>query len=281
MLDSIGTMREVLELCGLADGAKALTAILHKAQTLCDTARTKPGQTHCGAARKHIHSCAINTLRTTGTHSTARMGGDEFKSLTLYAAVCEFERRFKACVGDFNIESGKVVVLSAERGEGWNEARRQHYQQIQEALKQYTKARNVLFHNADKDGQLDLEVVLSTMGRIVAWLESFAPSSPQSSTKFTTCKCASDWHHHTNVQKGLGQTGAQVDVRVELTMSPHRMEIPIPPDRCFCGRETSVKDVTDALLAREGARVLITGVAGMGKDALAAAVLRSERVSSN
>ena len=94
-------------------------------------------------------------------------------------------------------------------------------------------------------------------------------------------QCVSDWHHHTNVQKGLGQTGAQVDVRVELTMSPHRMEIPIPPDRCFCGRETSVKDVTDALLAREGARVLITGVAGMGKDALAAAVLRSERGSCN
>lgn len=80
--------------------------------------------------------------------------------------------------------------------------------------------------------------------------------------------------------QGRQQIGHQsVALQVDLALSVGSMEIPIPEDRCFCGRDQNFNNVKKALLhGGEGARVVLSGIPGIGKDSLAAAVLRDEEV---
>ena len=68
-------------------------------------------------------------------------------------------------------------------------------------------------------------------------------------------------------------TDGKVPVRIALTLSAGGMRIPIPPDNNFVGRQRELADIEQAV-QRCGARVLVHGVPGMGKDLTVAEALR-------
>jgi hypothetical protein len=72
-----------------------------------------------------------------------------------------------------------------------------------------------------------------------------------------------------------------VDVAVELQITGRHMSIPHPRARELVGRGALIKQATDALLGRAGSRVLIHGLPGVGKDVIAAGVVRSEAVAEH
>ena len=57
-------------------------------------------------------------------------------------------------------------------------------------------------------------------------------------------KCPSNWTYHHHLKQGKQQIGHRsVALQVDLTLSVGSMEIPIPEDRCFCGREQNFNNV--------------------------------------
>ena len=64
-----------------------------------------------------------------------------------------------------------------------------------------------------------------------------------------------------------------VRLRVCLQLSDEGMWIPIAPETNFVGRDTEMAELEKALLPK-GARVLVHGIAGVGKDTLVAETLR-------
>ena len=71
----------------------------------------------------------------------------------------------------------------------------------------------------------------------------------------------------------------QVHLRVHLQLSVGGMHLPIEPERNFVGREDKVTDLEKALM-KDGARVLVHGIAGVGKDTLVAEVCRGDFVKT-
>ncbi len=231
---------------------------------------------------KHNHNkraCAytifthIHTDPHLKTHEIPRA---EFDILMLYNGICDFEKRFKACVGPFHIHKGNVAVPAAQPGAGWSDKHRGHYKRIKQHLKIYVTARNALFHSG-KIEELDLQDTLEKLGEIVFWLNGLGTSRPLPVTPF---KCPSNWTYPHHLKQGRQQIGHRsVALQVDLALSVGSMEIPIPEDRCFCGRDQNLNNVKKALLhGGEGARVVLSGIPGVGKDSLAAAVLRDEEV---
>ena len=92
-------------------------------------------------------------------------------------------------------------------------------------------------------------------------------------------ECGAGWRHHTtlrDVESAVAARAPQaavVRVRVVLQQSSTHMRIPLPREEVF-GRDDQIAQLVDALVP-EGARVLVHGCAGVGKDTLVAAVLRS------
>ena len=70
-------------------------------------------------------------------------------------------------------------------------------------------------------------------------------------------------------------------VRVMLRITGHRMSIPKTQERCLVGRDTVIDEATKAILSVSGARVLIHGIPGAGKDVVAAEAVLREEVSDN
>ena len=68
-------------------------------------------------------------------------------------------------------------------------------------------------------------------------------------------------------------------VRIALTLSGGGMCIPIPPDNNFVGRQRELAEIEQAV-QRPGARVLVHGVAGIGKDLTVAEALRRPGVQN-
>eukprot|EP00656_Telonema_subtile_P054575 TRINITY_DN8196_c0_g2_i4.p1 TRINITY_DN8196_c0_g2~~TRINITY_DN8196_c0_g2_i4.p1 ORF type:complete len:557 (-),score=103.46 TRINITY_DN8196_c0_g2_i4:156-1826(-) len=72
---------------------------------------------------------------------------------------------------------------------------------------------------------------------------------------------------------------ATISVHISLKLSETRMSIPIPSCRLLVGRDAEVGEAAAALVASSHSRVLLHGLPGVGKDATAAAVVRSQAVA--
>ena len=68
-------------------------------------------------------------------------------------------------------------------------------------------------------------------------------------------------------------------LRVHLQLSVGGMHMPIEPETNFVGREKEVAELEKAL-EKDGARVLVHGIAGVGKDTLVAEVCRGDFVKN-
>ena len=72
-----------------------------------------------------------------------------------------------------------------------------------------------------------------------------------------------------------GPSPRQVRLRVRLQLSDGGMRIPIAEEPNFVGRDAEMAELAQALLPT-GARVLVHGIAGVGKDTLVAETLRGK-----
>ncbi len=84
-------------------------------------------------------------------------------------------------------------------------------------------------------------------------------------------ECGAEWRALRDVVSEVegrlsAAAGGVVRVRVGLQQSAGHMRIPLPEEGVF-GREAQIKQLL-AALAPEGARVLVHGCAGVGKDTL-------------
>ena len=70
-----------------------------------------------------------------------------------------------------------------------------------------------------------------------------------------------------------GKKEAGVVLTIKLCITGHAMSIPVSRDRCMVGRNAEIKEATNALLSESGARVLINGVPGVGKDSVAVEIV--------
>jgi hypothetical protein len=269
VLDSLGTMRAVLTRCGCSAGATKVSAILERAQRLHEVAEQRSADAGASEAR----ALPVN----------------EFENLMLYVGVCDFEQRLKRCVGECHFQDGGIAIPRAQR---WSAAWKARVKLAKTYFRDIVEARNALFHNAALPGAAQLRAVLKLMGQVLHWLDGAGGEDPPAARR-TWGSCLPDWTHHATLQRGQQAAPAAaadatsssttpgvlvVRLRVSLALSPGGMRIPVPKHRVFVGRDREVQRVTDHLLADTRAWVLIRGEGGQGKDATAAAVVRSERV---
>ena len=81
------------------------------------------------------------------------------------------------------------------------------------------------------------------------------------------------------VAKVTSDTASTAEVTICLDISSRIMSIPKEQSRILVGREDHVRKASEALgNGKDGARVVLTGMQGAGKDEIAARVVRDERV---
>ena len=225
-----------------------LEGLLKDAQRLVESARRQPG-----------------TIETIGVPRAS------FEKLVLLRALADFERRLEEQAGGFEFQNG-TIRFQLPRHWGDQDSRSQRIKDQDPILRCIAKARHWLFHHTawldEHDNPTEaIDKVLQNMGDVLHALHGINGNTMQEENY--------DWTYHSKeLCKGLEaaktQTDARVPVAVALQLSSGQMTIPFPVDKMMVGRDNEIKEVDDALSAGPGARVLIHGVQGMGKDMLAA-----------
>ena len=292
VLDFLETMYSVLKLCGCDDGAREVRAVLGQAQDL-------------------MQKATLSVLPTPATisllpHVYVTLSLDEFEQHILYVAWCEFKERLQGLVGKFIIEDGNIRVPGAEAGKSiWSTAwqKRVNAKHVTQAFKRITLARNALFHHGENEWKhVDVSLALKAMGQVLRWLHPGPRPGGQDPPAGTWGPTSVDWTHH--LRLGRAKSAAEavnpasvtnaviaatvpppatsnqiVHLRVRLQLSVGGMDMPIEREPNFVGREQEIAALKKAL-EKDGARVLVHGVAGVGKDRLVAEVWRDAYVET-
>ena len=267
VLTALGTMRGVLTLCGLDKGAAKLSAVLAKAQDLYEQAEVT------------VHGGGGGSGATPAggvTHVDKALPIHRFCLLVLYVAVCDFEARLRQLVGEFSFQGGSIAILAARGGAGWSDAWRQRVRELKPRFRVIGKARNALFHNNEDTLQdMDMALLLTDMGAVLQGLQGAPKQNIGGSTAPPPMAPNASWIHPATFQQGLNSVtpDGKVPVRILLTLSTGGMSIPIPPDGNFVGRQRELAEIEQAVL-QSGARVLVHGGPGIGKDLTVAEALR-------
>ena len=240
VLDSLRHMVGVLRQCA-CDETEEMQALLRDAQDLVDNARLSGG-----------------TLAT-----TRKLSVKEFQALHLYRALIQFEAKIILLVAGFEYRDGTIVFPPWLRTQQWDTAQEQLIKSLSKQFKDITVARKWLFH--DNNAHLSVAAVLNTMGAILEAVADFKRNSTESHDP-TTWRWGSELQEQTRNDVG-------VVVSIKLCITGHAMSIPVSRDRCMVGRSSEIQEATAALLTRSGARVLISGVPGVGKDSVAVEIV--------
>ena len=252
VLNEISAWRTLLALAGCDAGAKEMNSILGRAQALCAGAQKAPG-----------------------SHADIGIGLGRFEEMVLFLGLSDFEARLNQAVGECKFENGTIHITALAT---WSLAWRKHVARLEDSFQCVASTRDKVFHNLGLDG-VDILGVIQTMGDVLLALRgagsaqapATAPSGPGTTSP-------PNWRHYDMVQQArtlaAASSGAEVPVRVELTLSVVSMGIPLPNDQYFVGRVKETQRVLDALEV-QGARVLIHGIQGVGKDALLAHAMRA------
>mmetsp|Transcript_32546 Transcript_32546/g.79193 ORF Transcript_32546/g.79193 Transcript_32546/m.79193 type:complete len:1147 (+) Transcript_32546:158-3598(+) len=172
------------------------------------------------------------------THSkdfAERLSKDFPERLWLYRELLIFEKKLKNMAGDFKYRGGTITFTEVHK--------KDILDQQMENFTFIAKARHWLHHHTSAN--INVPEVVKTMEQVLQNLSGIQNGtlSPQESPS------------------GI--------VSIKMTLSARRMAIPVPSLQSnFVGRERELKQVLENL-EKEGARVLIHGGAGVGKDTLA------------
>ena len=260
VVDFLGTMHKVLKLCKCDDGADEIWTVLDEAQALMEK--------------------AVAVTSSAPKYAKVSLSLVDLQRHMLYVGICEFTERLQRLVGKFRFKESSVSIPGAESGAGWPTAWQRRVKDAKTLFKTIALARSALFHSDhEKWKRLDVMSALRTMGEVLHWLH---PGPLANSTvdppKTKRGSCPHDWTHHLALKPYQKQSPSHdVDVLVSLQLSDGSMRIPITPERNFVGREREVEELEKAL-APNGARVLVHGIAGIGKDTLVTEVLRGNFV---
>ena len=280
VLDFLETSGSVLKLCGFDDGATEVRALLEQAQDLMQKATLSVLPT---PATIWFPSRAFTTQSLV-----------DLELQILCVAFYEFTERLQGLVGRFSFEDGNIRIHDAEPGKStWSTAwqNRANSKQVTEAFTSIELARRELFHH-DEDKRSDVDVLLGlkTMGQVLQWLHPGPRSGGQDPPTNAWGPCPADWKHHLRLDRAKSAAAAvesapalatsatvnqQVHLRVHLQLSVAGTHMPIEREPDFVGREQEIAELKKALV-RDGARVLVYGVSGVGKDRLVAELWRGD-----
>jgi hypothetical protein len=236
-------MIDVLNRTGHKDVASKVSAILQASKVQVRTAQKRSGEV------EHLP-----------------LSKNECNSQLLYLALNEFELLLESAVGAFQYQDQTIAFGQGPKKTHkfptgseiahevwdlkWGTIIRNHKNQFQIIA----PARHWYFHHTGDD--MDISKVLQAMREILA----------------TTQMEGGEWKPPVLVTRNT------VQVAVTLEETPGRMSIPIDRDRSIVGRETVIADTATKLMAGTHARVLLHGIAGVGKDTVAAEVVNEQGV---
>eukprot|EP00808_Paulinella_micropora_P012232 g23312.t1 len=220
-------------------------------------------------------------------------GGEQDRaSLVLYCALVDFEARLRSDSYTGGFAYGGHSIGFGTKVNTWDQQRQARVKAMSEStgqpnlLQRVAAARNVLFHS-DMSGEVTalLEPTLQDMGEVLRrtwWILSNQPEMEAS------LEPPEGWAKHRQRWEHI-KSNNQVEVKMELP--PPRMKIPVPrvqwpgEDELADGKRQGLVGRQDELelaveaVRRPGARVVIWGSPGTGKDALAMEVVSHPRVT--
>ena len=206
----------------------------------------------------------------------------------LYCAFVDFEECLKDEAPGFEYEKGTIVF--GAKGKDFSPEWKKYIKREKSTtcFKLVTEARHWMFHHTSETLPWALDSVLDAMARILVGLKGISSQITQppeddvpdlkvpsgSFPDWAACVCASK------------KDPARRAVTVSLRLSATRMSIPIPVVKTLVGREADIETLAGLLVDSKqrpqwGARLVVSGLPGVGKDTVAAAVVRSAAVSQN
>ena len=141
-------------------------------------------------------------------------------------------------------------------------------------LKAVAAARNALFHGGGIDVAASLAAMKQVLG-LLAGINTHAGDEFKVSAGATVV-----WPWPEELQRFLAAPVPMAQVRVMLAVTGHRMSVPLSKDQMMVGRDAVVADIAGAVFAAPGARVLVHGIPGIGKDVAATAAVLDARVQN-
>ena len=190
------------------------------------------------------------------------MSQPQFERVVLFGAVREFVARLTTCCGEVGFKDKTITFGTDKPDDAFRfgpqfKARRAWVktEAVKTMLKGIASGRHWLFHNTSDE--IKVGEVLGCMEAVLVELEMTEAhaSSWVWPAKLALCK------------------GSVVTVVVQLIGST-AMRIPATTEQCMTGRDTEVETVAKALVSGlPGTRVLVHGLAGVGKDVVATAAV--------
>jgi len=143
-LDAMQRMGDVLAQCNCGDGAKAMAALLAKAQGLVEAARAS----------------AMNTAAT-----SVALDRRQWENLVRYRAFHDFERRLRATAGAFHFQNGTIAF--GHRADPWENDRKDRIKDpaVKSRLQHIAAARHSLFHRVTRN--VPVAAVVADMGVVL------------------------------------------------------------------------------------------------------------------
>jgi hypothetical protein len=240
VLDALSQMTHVLNRTGHTDAATKITIIL--------------GTSKAHACKAHKRSGEVDRLPLSRNECNAQL---------LYQALNEFEFRLELAVGAFQYQDQTIAFGQGSReaqntihkfpngteitSEAWVRSHKKRFKII-------APARHWYFHHTGDD--VDIPSVLLAMHEILT----------------STQTDGGQWKLPTLV------TSSMVQVDVTLEAIPERMSIPIDRDKSVVGRKAIIAKIAAKIIAGNHARILLHGIAGVGKDTVAAEVVNESGV---
>eukprot|EP01050_Picozoa_sp_SAG11_P015874 SAG11_NODE_2103_length_3819_cov_2.904032_2_plen_858_part_01 len=241
---------------------------------------------HCGVSAADVEELQRDASRLVeqarsgggGAVTTRRLTREQYERLTVCRAFRVFDEKLRRNAGWFEYKKG-TINFGQRVASAWDEPRRRRVQDV--AVKQHfgtiCAARHSLFHNAA--AAAEPAAVLGAMGAVLHALRGIDDPAAALSELTSPQTCAEGWDFAEQLAAGAAHAGLDgcVPVAVRLHVSGRRMAIPKTASRMLTGRSAQIEEVVAAAVG-QGARVLVHGVPGVGKDEVAAAAVRCEAI---
>ena len=215
-------------------------------------------------ARTLMTQAAQSTSATTTTRNLSR---DDFEVLIFYHLEAKFRKAMTTLVGPFRFKN-KTMEFGEQTESEWKPNSHAIGTNTTEERKMIAASRHWLYHHSEKvDTMRVLECMRTMLNHPTLRSWSLAQSDMISDLL--------DFIH--KAETCLGCNAATLSVELELEIRSNKMTIPIEPPRHLIGRQAIV-DATLQKLKQVGSCVLLHGLPGVGKDAIAATVAAHKEI---
>jgi hypothetical protein len=210
-------------------------------------------------------------LKQQGHPVKTQISANEFEVGVFDLALRKFEVCLTQGVDDgWMYKDGNIVLPGVQE---WDSTLRKRVKLWGKKLKSIATARHWLRHNTSKtpDLQMIIRLLSEAADALVALRETHEQQTKRSERMSdlldrlkADATTAAEWN----------DTVQQVEIRITWSASMQPMALMVPHDRKFFGRTDELEKVSQALV-ETGARVLVHGPPGVGKDSLAKALFHS------